>query len=588
MKIFAFMTMLMISLTSCRTRQNATEPNPPKPQSISSEISQPEGLQEIALRLAVEDQYTVQYKFCQPSENCTVFEGHAKTTESLVLQAPSIYSARLCEKSTQRCKEWQVLLLHPINDLKLSTNTPQVSSTLAFAQGSLNGIAFSSLGASNFIIAEYMYMENLHTQDSSNGLQLFATGLPNLGNTCFLNSTLQMIRRSPEMVKAAQQLSRSQDDFLKDFGAKLTTVLKGMATNKIDNNMILELMSSYDRYQNFHRTGNEKFGKFEENNWRFIGQQRSANDFLNVFRTMLNTNIDVRTIGYDPVTKTGRKIQHVDVSSLPAISLDTSDQYTSLQKLVDSRFVNADTSRATRATEGKTYVTDRIVASPTEGIAEISFSVRRLNASWNKEKSILEKIKNTSTLSIENDLSLKVPFANLRLDKNPDEQMKTLYEQPMQLRSAIVHRGTADGGHYISYVFKGDEIYYCSDATITKVPENERLQVLTEISTNATNLHYVRVPHSQATRRENIEIKTESFESEFKPVVLTDGRSRSTKKPILEPSKKPFLDTPIEQKFTRNYAAGYALGFLGFQISALVLTPIIVQEAMHISEMESK
>ncbi len=180
---------------------------------IDSDIQNPQSLQEIAIHLAVEDTYDVEYKFCERTKTCPVFRSKAKNTDSLVIKAPSLYSVRLCKRDGGSCLPWQLILLHPLAsaaDLQITDKSQQTAMSLALAESSVKGTSIASLGDGNFIISEYLFIDGL---EASEGLQLTVTGLPNLGNTCFLNATLQMFFQSEELKgKVAAGAGRDMSD----------------------------------------------------------------------------------------------------------------------------------------------------------------------------------------------------------------------------------------------------------------------------------------------------------------------------------------------------------------------------------------
>lgn len=481
---------------SCKTHSNSQRQFPTQSEK-SSHISDPEGLQEIALRLGIGDNYDLEYKFCKPEESCPNFRGQGQTTESLVIRAPSVYSARLCTKEKTTCKAWQILLLHPLKALELQKQSPQESSTLVLAQNNINGLAFSSFGEGKFVIAEYMYIQDLKVRPSSQGLQLTASGLPNLGNTCFLNSSLQMIYSSPDMKQAAEDLSKANiNSFTKVFAENLTQVLKEMDKPQLDKKTqeqnIRELMKSYDLYLEINGYGGkERFGTFKNrdvDSWELETTQKSADEFLGSFREILNLGVSSREMSFSIIEDKLSSVKANDIQRASYLQLHPDSR--PIQNLVEANFVN-------RNPELEGNYIHRLLAEPSKGFRELNFQVPRITPDSNGNL-----VKNDKALSIPSDLRISIPFADPNSKK--EDQVNKLYEQKMQLRSAIVHEGnSASSGHYVTYVFEDDgSVKRCSDESIQSVSKADALKA---IKNNGTNLHFVKIAsESPQQRREPV------------------------------------------------------------------------------------
>jgi hypothetical protein len=567
-KIFLSLLLLFSTgfLSQCATRANrriASTPSPRTP-ALLPEVTA-KNQQELRFYLAVKPETRVEIKFCAPTEQCPALSLSGQSDLPLVIPMLSLYSARTCRQELP-CDPWQALLLHPVKSLQLS-RTKQTAETFAFSDGPSGG-AVSSLGDGNMIFSQYLLLDGLQIETDQKGkFSLTAPqGLHNFGNTCYLNSTLQLLFSDPE-VHSALDVLKSETSSRGKFADSLVNLFAEMKANTpVDPETIKAVMRSYDasRYEAGKATYElrktqiptniditlgkitelerlialereplinraaiaeirnnlelgpivsseiklndlKKFhsdllaeltmlsdpvkvrGKIERDlaGGRFIdaagevsGEQRAASEFVAAMKGILNLGWRVDTLNTYADGNSGNSTARMQIEPF------SFDAHRSLnwQEFIDRQYLNAGLSP-----DGKTTTQKRIIAGP-EGPANITLAVERVKLN---NIGVLEKVINPIAFSPRH--TVELPFSS--------EAGSTLVSlQKMRLKSAIVHGGSGSEGHYITYVFDDGEIHRISDTLVEKLATQAMKDAaIKEIESNATVVHFERVPNSPPT-----------------------------------------------------------------------------------------
>jgi len=130
--------------------------------------------------------------------------------------------------------------------------------------------------------------------------------------------------------------------------------------------------------------------------------------------------------------------------------------------------------------------TSRIIADTGQGIAEVTIEIARLRGGFGQPQ-----IKDDRKISLGEDGRIQLPFVSKGMSDHKDKlKTENMFEQPMQIKSAVVHEGGGYGGHYVTYARDAEDSskwYKISDSFVTEVTKQ---QAFDQIETNATLLQF--------------------------------------------------------------------------------------------------
>jgi len=261
-------------------------------------------------------------------------------------------------------------------------------------------------------------------------------GLINLGNTCYLNSGLQLIFHNKELINIIQ-LYASKSDTL----TKINNVI--MEYNNNNNNIIdpIEIKNIIEQQQQI-----------------FCGsQQQDATELIIYLLNIINDEI--------------KKITNIDIlNKLYNIEINTRIKC----KLLKCLNINNNI-------ENNYFLFLDILGDNTlESLYNNYQNKEKLenenmyNCEKCKRKTIASKRIKINNISDHLLIILK-RFINInnKLTKNNEIIVIPLIFKNMNLKGAIIHYGSLYSGHYI-YIGKYEDIWYCfNDSIITIISENE-------------------------------------------------------------------------------------------------------------------
>jgi ubiquitin C-terminal hydrolase len=275
-------------------------------------------------------------------------------------------------------------------------------------------------------------------------------GFNNMGNTCYMNSALQIIVNSTVLTKVMlsnnfkSQKLNIYKKFLQDYKngnsyspKDVKDMVGGKDSKFLDNNQ----HDSHEFLINLMELLEDEFKKeYEVNNIEILNIPLN-NLMSTIFDTTVSSIIYSEETKEKSKTKIGERILSVPIPQTENVTLnDCLDYYTQIEKLTgDSKW---------RSEKNKQLVD----------------AYKRLQLK-SLPKYLLIQLKRFSFFSYsnKNNTSIDIPI-NLDLQN-------TTYN----LRGIIYHMGSVHGGHYVSIINHNDKWYLCDDASVSEVNVNNYL-----------------------------------------------------------------------------------------------------------------
>jgi ubiquitin C-terminal hydrolase len=308
-------------------------------------------------------------------------------------------------------------------------------------------------------------------------------GLSNLGNTCFMNSCLQILCHTYELHGEINKLKTMKyDKLFIEFVNLLNMLWKTNSTIKPNN---------------FHNAFQKK--AIERKNENFIGyNQNDASEFIiflfDEFHSICKVNVDMKI--------KGTVVNDVDSIAVKCYNkfIETyKNDYSLFIKLFYHMSIHTNISLKDNSTISQVYQPNFILDLPIPNITECSLHdclelyyqntfllndnalydeksktkhnvVQKLSI-WNLPTIMIICLKRFSYTGKKNQNLVKFPLKKLKLDKYVIGYDKSaVYD----LYGICNHSGCTFGGHYTSFIKTNKNKWYlCNDTIVTEIPEDK-------------------------------------------------------------------------------------------------------------------
>eukprot|EP01130_Rhizamoeba_saxonica_P016315 TRINITY_DN7523_c0_g2_i1.p1 TRINITY_DN7523_c0_g2~~TRINITY_DN7523_c0_g2_i1.p1 ORF type:complete len:450 (+),score=106.38 TRINITY_DN7523_c0_g2_i1:59-1351(+) len=326
---------------------------------------------------------------------------------------------------------------------------------------------------------EIQFVEDLPPQQQNfSGLP---AGLVNLGNTCYMNSTLQCVRSVQELVFALREgsISNTPEHRIKQLLLEMFHKLDESKTPVVPYVFLATFRSLYPQFA-------------EMNEGRY--SQQDAEEFLTCLLNTLDlaTSTEVRdnlggiledTISCEEAVDEEPIVSTTSFLKVPIhINQDTTNIYSCLDNSLSEILVKNSPSLGREAD----YVR-------TSKFKELPYylTVQFVRFFWKKKDNVRAKITKPIDFPFEIDLynyctdDLKESMDKYRIVEDeslpevvdPNKNVNGIYS----LVSFVTHKGrTADGGHYVSYVKGDDDEWLMYDDDVVSVVSEESVRDITK------------------------------------------------------------------------------------------------------------
>lgn len=308
----------------------------------------------------------------------------------------------------------------------------------------------------------------------------YLCGLANLGNTCYLNSILQILVSIYELnnylinIQNTENLHKIYDSFLTKEWINLYIFMSK------NNNSII----SPNRFIEYSREISKRKNRFEFSSF----EQNDANDYfyfiIESFHNSLNKldpNITIPKTNYTFINEYIENIEKNDSSIIPRV----------FQSCLLYNYINLDTKKKEFHKIEHGYTIELSIPNKDNitiyDCFEETFKEDILNNenAWFDEKTNTKKdlIKHTSICYLPpiliihlkrwvnySNKNTKIIQSPLELDLTPFLFDNSIYKS-YELFGIVNHIGNIFGGHYFSYVKKTDSWYCCDDTNFKKINE---------------------------------------------------------------------------------------------------------------------
>ncbi len=271
------------------------------------------------------------------------------------------------------------------------------------------------------------------------------TGLNNLGNTCYLNSALQILVNCTVLSKVilSQTFRSDKLNIYKKFLLNYRNSSDAISPNEIK----LLVGEKNNKFLNFQQHDSHEFlihlieviedelkKEYQDSKTEILGIK--LEDFMsNIFDTTVSSIIYSDEINEKSKTRTGEKILSLPIPNTSNSTLDDCiNLYTKIEKLTgDSQWFSEKEKRKVDA-----YKRLYLKSLP---------------------KYLLIQLKrfNFFSFSNKNDTDVTVPL---------EFEIKNY---KYELRGIIYHMGGANGGHYISIIKQNDKWFACNDNSVNEI-----------------------------------------------------------------------------------------------------------------------
>lgn len=266
-------------------------------------------------------------------------------------------------------------------------------------------------------------------------------GLQNIGNTCYMNSVIQLLMMCTSFINVLKQLN-SNSDIVNEF--KIFITKYEQATSPIPPFEVKKIISRHKMFEGFDQHDAHEFLIYIID---MLDEELKAEGYSSISEAIFNHKYYTKIINQE--FKEEKLIKfHETILSLP-LSKSMNESYAMFCEFEDIEGWESEINK------------QKVLAKK-----------HNIVYKWPKHLFILFKKYNNNSMKIESQIDIPMVWT---IENQYNGKIQT---DVYNFCGSVIHFGNMFGGHYISVVHKNENFYLCNDGNISQIDESQGLQLI--------------------------------------------------------------------------------------------------------------